>query len=69
MPFSVIAVLLLVLSSISIALVYGLDPNQEGAAMPEKTLEQMRKCVDNALQDVVRRAYSWPSPRSRPPRT
>ncbi len=58
MPFSVIAVLLLVLSSISIALVYGLEARKESTAIPEKVLEQMRKCLDDALQDVVRIAYS-----------
>ncbi len=58
MPFSVIAVLLLVLSSASIALVYGLDTRKEGTPIPEKTLEQMRACIDDGLQDVVRIAYS-----------
>lgn len=58
MPFSVIAVLLLVLSSISIALVYGLETRKEGTAIPEKTLEQMMVCIDDAHQEVVRIAYS-----------
>ncbi|MBI0584737.1 MAG: lamin tail domain-containing protein [Methanomassiliicoccus sp.] len=58
MPFSMIAVLLLVISSASVALVYGLDSLKESARIPTERLEDLKTAMDDAVDDVVRIAYS-----------
>ena len=58
MPFSMIAVLILVLSSTSIALVYGMDLKQERTAIPQDTLEDMIRTMDDSCEDVLRLAYA-----------
>lgn len=58
MPFSVIAVLLLVISSASVALMYGLDAQKGSARIPQEKLEDMKAAMDAAVEDVVRIAYS-----------
>lgn len=58
MPFSVIAVLLLVLSSVSIALVYGLEDQKGSARIPQERLEGLMEAMDTAVEDVTRIAYS-----------
>ena len=58
MPFSIIAVLLLVLSSASIALFYDLDAQKDIARIPQDRLEDLTAAMDAAVQDVARTAYS-----------
>jgi hypothetical protein len=58
MPFSIIAVLLLVVSSASVALLYGLDAQKGSARIPQEKLEDMRETMDATVEDVVRIAYS-----------
>jgi len=58
MPFSIVAVLLLVLSSASIALIYGSDMQKERARIPQETLEDMMRVMDEGCEDVARLAYS-----------
>ena len=58
MPFSIVAVLLLVLSSASIALIYGSDMQKERARIPQETLEDMMKAMDESCEEVVRLAYT-----------
>jgi hypothetical protein len=58
MPFSIIAVLLLVLSSTSIALFYGLDAQKGSARIPQERLKDLTTAMDAAAQDVARAAYS-----------
>ncbi len=58
MPFSIVAVLLLVLSSASIALVYGLDAQKDRARIPQGTLEDMVRTMSSDSEEVVRMAYS-----------
>ena len=58
MPFSVIAVLLLVVSSASIALLYGIDSQGDAARIPQEKLGDMTAAMDAAVEDVVRIAYA-----------
>ncbi len=58
MPFSIVAVLLLLLSSASIALIYGSDMQKERARIPQETLEDMMRAMDEGCEEVVRLAYS-----------
>ena len=58
MPFSVIAVLLLVLSSVSIALVYGIDDRNGRSEIPVEVLERMKSRMDDTVQEVARLAYA-----------
>jgi|GEM_PF-2105543 len=58
MPFSVIAVLLLVISSISVALLYDMSSPRSPSRIPQEKLEEMVAAMDAAIDDVVRIAYS-----------
>lgn len=58
MPFSVIAVLLLVVSSISVALLYDMSSPRVPSRIPQEKLEEMKAAMDTAVDDVVRIAYS-----------
>ncbi|MDW5562841.1 MAG: lamin tail domain-containing protein [Methanomassiliicoccus sp.] len=58
MPFSVIAVLLLVVSSASIALLYGLDAQKGSTRIPQERLEELKAAMDDAVENVVRLAYA-----------
>ena len=58
MPFSVIAVLLLVVSSASAALLYSIDAQRDAARVPQEKLHEMARAMDAAVDDVVRISYS-----------
>ena len=56
MPFSLVAVLLLVLSGMSIALVYPYDNGEEGRMTPE-TVKALKVASVQACDDISRKAY------------
>lgn len=58
MPFSVLAVLLLVVSSVSMALIYDASSPRAPSRLPQEKLEEMKAAMDTAVDDVVRIAYS-----------
>ena len=56
MPFSVIAVLLLVLSSVSIALLYGLEDQKGSTRIPQERLEGLMEAMSSFIFGY------WPVP-------
>lgn len=58
MPFSLVAVLLLVLSSISVVIIFSYNDSHEDARLPVETIQRMKETAAAACEDVKRSAYS-----------